>query len=110
MTRSKLILAALAFGFVGLGAGAASADIAPQAHHQRRVEVNMRLAHQNLRIARALRAGLISPARAHALHREVHSIRMQERAFAAAQNGHLTRGQQRLLNREENMVSGSIAR
>ena len=35
---------------------------------------------------------------------------MQERAFAAAQNGHITHRQQRLLNREETMVGGQIAR
>ncbi|MGO8801022.1 MAG: hypothetical protein ACLQE9_21590 [Roseiarcus sp.] len=110
MTKAKLIFAALALSVVGLGATAASADTQGQLGHSRRAEVNARLAHENLRIAEALRAGLISPARAHALHRQVHSIRMQERAFAAAQNGHITHRQQRLLNREETMVGGQIAR
>ena len=75
-----------------------------QANHPRRAEINARLAHENFRINRELRAGLISPHRAHMLHREVHAIRMQERAFAESQNGHITRHQQRLLNREENAI------
>jgi len=110
MTKAKIIFAALALAGAGLGATAANADIAPMSNHGRRAEVNMRLAKENLRIGEALRAGLISPRRAHALHREVHSIRVQERAFAAAQDGHITPRQQRLLNREENLVSGQIAR
>jgi hypothetical protein len=111
MTKTKIILATLALAFAGLGATAASADTQFQAgHHSRRAEVNARLAHENFRINRELRAGLISPHRAHLLHREVRSVRMQERAFAAAQNGHITRRQQRLLNHEENAVNGQIVR
>ena len=109
MTNAKIIFAAIALAVVGLGATAASADTMPMAHHGRRAEVNARLAEENVQIRDAARAGLITPQRAHALHREVHSIRLQEQAFAAAQNGHLTHRQQRLLNREENAVSGAIA-
>ena len=110
MTKAKIIFAALALAVAGLGASAASADTAWQASHGRRAEVNARLAHENFRIDRALRAGLIPPRQAHALHHEVHSIRFQEQAFAAGQAGHITRSQQRLLNREENAVSGQIGR
>jgi hypothetical protein len=110
MTKTKIIFAALALAFAGLGATAASADTQFQANHPRRAEINARLAHENHRIARELRAGLISPHRAHVLHREVRSIRMQERAFAAAQHGHITRHQQRLLNREANVVRAQIIR
>lgn len=110
MTKAKIIFAALALAFVGMGAGAASADTQWRANHSRRAEVDARLAHENFRIARELRAGLISPRRAHALHREVRAIRLQEQAFAAGQNGHVTRNQQRLLNGEENAVSAQIAR
>jgi hypothetical protein len=110
MTNAKLIFAALVLAGAGLGASAASADTAPLANHGRRAEINARLAQENLRIGEAARAGLIAPRRAHALHREVHSIRVQEQAFAAAQNGHITHRQQRLLDREENAVGGQIAR
>ncbi|MGA2793570.1 MAG: hypothetical protein ABSE69_08550 [Roseiarcus sp.] len=110
MTKAKIIFAALALAFVGLGANAASADTARQANHGRRAEVNARLAHENFRIDRALRAGLISPRRAQVLHREVRPIRLQEQAFAAGQAGHITRHRQRLLNREENVVGDQIAR
>jgi hypothetical protein len=110
MTKTKIILAALALAVTGLGATAASADTQFQAGHPRRAEVNARLAHENFRINREVHAGLISPHRAHVLHREVRSVRMQERAFAAAQNGHITHRQQRLLNREENAVNSQIVR
>jgi hypothetical protein len=110
MTKAKIIFAALALALVGMGANAASADTAWHASHGRRAEVNARLAHENLRIDRALQAGLISPQRAQVLHREVRSIRLQEQAFAAGEAGHITRHQQRLLNREENLVGGQIAR
>ncbi len=109
MTNAKLIFAALVLASAGLGVTAASADTAPLAHHGRRAEINARLAQENVQIRDAARAGLITPQRAHALHREVRSIRMQEQAFAAAQNGHITRHQQRLLNGEESAVAGQIA-
>jgi len=110
MTKARIILAALALAGAGLAASAASADTTPLANHARRAEINARLAEENVQIRDAARAGLIAPQRAHALHREVHSIRMQEQAFAAAENGHLTHRQQRLLNREENAVGSQIAR
>jgi hypothetical protein len=110
MTRTKIIFAALALAFAGLGATAASAETPFQASHPRRAEINVRLSHEHMRIRHELRAGLISPHRAHVLHREVRSIRMQERAFAAGQHGHIGRNQQRVLNHEANAVSGQIAR
>jgi hypothetical protein len=110
MTKTKIIFAALALAVAGLGATAASADTQFQASHPRRAEINARLAHENFRINRELRAGLISPRHAHVLHREVRSIHMQEHAFAAGQNGHITHRQQRLLNREENAVNRQIVR
>jgi hypothetical protein len=110
MTKTKIIFAALALAVAGLGATAASADTPFQASHPRRAEVNARLAHENFRIHRELRAGLISPRRAHILHREVRSIRLQEQAFAQGQNGRITRHQQRLLNHEENAVGAQIVR
>ena len=110
MTKTQMIFAALALTVAGLGATAASANTAFDASHPRRAEVNARLAHENFRIDRKLYAGLISPQRAFALHRDVHAIRRQEQAFASAQDGHITRHQQRLLNREENAVSAQIAR
>jgi hypothetical protein len=89
----------------------ASADPASWAwRHPRRAEVNERLAIQNFRINRELREGEIGFRQARALHAEDRSIRQQERAMASARGGHITRGEQRLLNREENFVSRQIGR
>lgn len=110
MTKTKAILAAIILASAGLGASAASATTAYQAHHPRRAEVNARLAHENMRINRELRAGAISPRQAHILHSKVHAICKQEQVFAASHNGHITRHQQHVLNREENALSGQIIR
>ena len=110
MTKAKIILAALTLAAAGLGATAASANTTFQTNHPRRAEVNARLAHENVQINRDLRAGLISPHFAHRLHRELHAIRLQERAFAENQNGRITRHQQRLLNREESALRAQILR
>ena len=61
MTKFKtLIVAAMGVALAGSAAvTGASAETAFQAHHPRRVEVNHRLAVQNLRIRQERREGLI---------------------------------------------------
>lgn len=89
-------------------AGAASA--APwQQNHPRRAEVNHRLANQDRRINTERREGEISGRQAHALHAEDRSIRHEERSMASLDNGHITKGDQRALNQQENTVSRQIA-
>jgi hypothetical protein len=92
-----------------LGSTSASAWTWDQ-RHPRRAEVNDRLAIQNFRINRELREGEISWRQARALHAEDNAIRQQERAMAFARGGSISRGEQRLLNREENFVSHQIGR
>ena len=102
---TKLLSSVLALSFL---ATPALADGRWAANHQRRDHVNDRLANQNLRIDNVVRSGKLSPQQAHQLHREDHAIRAEERADAAANGGHITKGEQRQINRQENQVSRQI--
>jgi hypothetical protein len=109
MTRTrKLTLVAVAFAALGLSATAASAETFWQFNHPRRAEVNQRLTHQNFRINREVREGELTPWQAHPLHREDFAIRQEERAMARYNGGYITRGEQHLLNHQENVVSRRI--
>ncbi|MBV1687735.1 hypothetical protein KRR38_08620 [Novosphingobium sp. G106] len=100
------LLAASALTLPGL----ASAATRWQRHHPARTEINHRLVHQERRITQERREGDITGAQAHALRAEDHSIRLQERADAAADgnHGHLDRSQVRSLNQELNANSRAI--
>jgi hypothetical protein len=78
--------------------------------HPRRAEVNRRLERQNARIDEGVAAGRLAPAEAHRLHREDRMVRHEERAMAAANGGHITRREKRVLNRQENRISRQIYR
>ncbi len=102
------VAAAALVAFLGL-AETASASTWTQ-RHPRRAEVNHRLAHQNHRIHRELRAGEITPGQAHKLHAQDRFMRREERFAAAQRHGHITRAEQRSLNQQENGVSREIGR
>ena len=104
MKLRNLLIAAAGLTMAAGVAGAASADSPWQDHHPRRVEVNHRLDHLNDSIRDERRDGEIDGWQAHRLHAHVHMIRMQERWFARRDGGHLTRGEQSRLNREETGV------
>jgi hypothetical protein len=57
-----------------------------------------------------VRAGTMSRARAAQLHHEDHRIRREERLMASQNGGHITRGEQRVLNQQEHHVSRQIER
>lgn len=104
MKHSILIVLSLAL------AGTAIATSADAAWHPRRAEVNARLVHQSHRITQERREGELTARQAHFLRAEDHGIRAQERFYASRQDGHITRGEQTRLNREENTVSRQIGR
>jgi hypothetical protein len=107
--KQKILVAIMGAGLTL--AGAASASATPwQNAHPRRVEVNHRLAHQEMRIHRALREGRITPHQAASLRHEDRMIRHEERRDAAFHGGHVTRQEQARLNRQENGVSGQLHR
>jgi hypothetical protein len=105
----KIITAAslLALSVVALTANSASA-MGWRASHPRRAEVNARLNHQDHRINAERRSGEITAAQAHDLHAEDRGIRSQERFDASKDGSHITRGEDRSLNRQENAVSRQI--
>jgi hypothetical protein len=76
--------------------------------HPRREETNNRLKNQNKRIKEGEKEGKISKGQAAQLHEEHQEIRSQERADAAKHGGHITKGEQRQLNHEENAESKQI--
>lgn len=97
----------LGLGMVSSTAVSASAATWNQTH-PRRAEVNHRLAVQNARIRDGVEDGKITPKEAAQLHAEDRTIRSQERADAAAHDGHITKAEQLELNQEENQVSRDI--
>jgi hypothetical protein len=105
--RKMLGIAAVGATFFALS-GNVLAETRFQADHPRRAEVNARLDNQSRRINTEVRDGQLSPRQAALLHGEDHEIRTEERAFARADGGHITRGEQALLNRQENGVSRQI--
>ncbi len=108
MIGSKIATAALGLAMVGALATTASAATAWQHSHPRRAEVNGRLANQNHRITNERREGEISGAQAHELRAQDRGIRAEERFDASRNGGHITKGEQRTLNRQENTVSREI--
>ncbi len=85
-----------------------AADATWAQHHPRRAEVNARLANQNRRIHQQVKAGDLSKSQAAALHRDDHAIRQEERDMARQNGGHITKGEQHVLNQQENGVSQQI--
>ncbi len=111
MQIKRLALAAV----LGLSAAtavtaSASADTAGQYRHPSREMVDARLADLDRRIRDERRAGEIGGRDARHLHREVRSIRAQERADLRFDRGHLTSGEYRKFIREENGLSHKIGR
>jgi hypothetical protein len=103
-----LAIAAIAVIVATGSSTGASAESYWDATHPRRDEVNDRLANQNSRIDQERRSGEIGRGEARQLHREDHRIRNEERRMAARDGGHITRYDQRVLNRQENAVSHQI--
>jgi hypothetical protein len=86
----------------------ASAATRWELNHPRRTEVIGRTIHQSHRINAKRREGDLSAAQAHRLHAAARGIFHQEQRFARAHNGHITKPEARLLDREENAVSRHI--
>jgi hypothetical protein len=77
-------------------------------NHPRRHEVNKRLKNQNKRISQGVKSGKLTKQQAQQLRQNDKSIRAQERADAAKNGGHITKGEQKQLNQEENANSKEI--
>jgi hypothetical protein len=108
--KSKLLFSALFVAFLGI-ANISMAQYGSFAkNHPRRSEVNHRLNNQDRRIDRKVKNGDMSKRQAHNLHRKDHQIRREERRMASRHGGHLTKHEQKKLNRQENHMSRRIHR
>jgi|SRR5579863_9295709 len=110
VASSKLLTLSLA-ALLTLGvASVAHADGRWSQTHPRRDQVNDRLGYQNARIHREVREGELTHSQAASLHQQDRNIRMEERSMAGLDGGHITRTDQRALDRQENVVSHEIGR
>jgi hypothetical protein len=110
MKLSQLSLAALVAALCLAVAPAAHADNNWKKKHPRRAEVLKRDNRLKNRTQNAENKGKITQGQANHLEGEEAAIRNQEQADAAANGGHITKGEQRDLNREENKVNRELKR
>ena len=76
--------------------------------HPRVNEVNTREQNQQNRIANGVSNGTMTPGQASRVENREQHIENQEKADMAAHNGHLTKAEQKQLNREQNRTSKQI--
>jgi len=78
--------------------------------HSRRDQVNDRMKNQARQIHEERREGDLGSSQAKNLWKQEQSVRQQERADLAANDGHLTRPEQKQLNGELNTIESEIPR
>ncbi|HEY1312880.1 MAG TPA: hypothetical protein VGE92_03340 [Steroidobacteraceae bacterium] len=105
--RKHLSFAAVLVSLAAL-AGTASAETTWQKNHPRRTQVNHRLNNQNKRIHQDVKDGTLSKSQAAGLHKEDHQVRQEERDMAGQNGGHISKGEQKVLNGQENQISKQI--
>ncbi|WP_397452770.1 hypothetical protein [Pseudomonas sp. NA-150] len=106
---SKKFAALLLSSVMGVIAGSAiAADGQWQKDHPRRAEVNGRLSNQDKRIHNEVKSGEISKSQAAGLHKEDHQVRQEERDMSSQNSGHITKQEQKTLNKQENGISHQI--
>lgn len=113
ITKSLSILAVGGLILVGAAAaqtqstsGAGPGQVDPG--HPRVNEVNTREQNQQDRIANGVKNGTMTPGQAARVENREQHIENQEKADMAAHNGHLTKAEQKQLNREQNRTSKQI--
>ena len=86
------------------GAGPGKVD----PNHPRVNEVNAREQNQQNRIANGVKNDKLTPGQAARLEKQQQHIVNQEKKDMAKNNGHLTKGEQKQLNKEQNNASKNI--
>jgi hypothetical protein len=111
--KSLLVLAASGLMFVGAAAaqqdnttGAGAGKVDPG--HPRVNQVNKREQNQQNRIANGVKSGQLTPGETRRLERGEQRLQNNEKKDMAKDNGHLTKQDQRHLNREANHMSKRI--
>jgi len=112
MKLSRFTLSALfaALCLVAASPAAHADDAQWKKKHPRRAEVNKRDRNLRNKTENAEKNGKITDQQAQKLEGEETAIHNQEKADAAANGGHITKGEQRDLNREENGVNRQLRR
>jgi hypothetical protein len=112
ITNSLLVLAVGGLMFAGSAAaqtttsGAGPGAVDPG--HPRVNEVNQREANQQKRIANGINNGSMNAQETANVERREASVQRQEQADMAKHNGHLTKAEQRQLNRRQDRISHTI--
>ena len=113
ITHSLLILAVGGLMFAGSAAaqttttsGAGPGVVDPG--HPRVNQVNGRQANQQRRIANGVNSGKLTPGQTANLEKREGNVQAREQKDMAAHNGHLTKAEQRGINRQQNRISRSI--
>lgn len=78
--------------------------------HPRVNQVNRREANQQKRIGNGVANGKLTSKQANHLEKRETAVQNREQADMAKHNGHLTKAEQRGINRQQNRISRSIAR
>jgi len=113
-TNSLVVLAVGGLMFVGSAAaqssnntsGAGPGVVDPG--HPRVNEVNTREANQQKRIGNGVAKGTLTSKQATNLEKRETAVQNREQADMAKHNGHLTKAEQRGINRQQNRISRSI--
>src|SRR5260370_20786760 len=71
-------------------------------------QVNRRQERQQQRIANGVESGKLSPQQTTNLEKREASVQKREQKDMAARNGHLTKAEQKGINRQQNRISKSI--
>jgi Skp family chaperone for outer membrane proteins len=93
-----------------LSSGAFAEESQWAKEHPRRTQVNKRLKNQNKRINKEVKEGEMSKGEAKNLKKKDRMIRQEERDMAKQNGGHITKGEQKVLNHQENGVSREIGK
>jgi len=117
-TKSLLVLAVGGLLFAGSAAAQTAASNtssgagpgAVDPGHPRVNQVNRRQGKQQQRIANGIQNGSLNPKEAAHLEKREASVQKRKQADMAKHNGHLTKAEQKGINRQQNRISRSIAR
>ncbi|MGB9072917.1 MAG: hypothetical protein WCC22_09610 [Terriglobales bacterium] len=111
-TKSLLVLAVGGFLFAGSAAAQTSTSGAGPGvfdpHHPRVNQVNRREGRQQQRVANGVKNGTLNSRQTTNIERRETNLQNREQADMAKHNGHLTKPEQRGLNRQENRISRTI--
>jgi hypothetical protein len=112
ITKSLVVLAV--GGLMSLGSAAAQSNTSgagpgvDDPNHPRVNQVNQREQNQQDRIANGMKDGQLTPGQAAHLEKGEQRLENNEKRDMAKDNGHLTKQDQRQLNREANHMSNKI--